>query len=99
MSEIGNVTAEIFVTFMLFYVLTYLKMDQYSFKQIRWLKQGSIVWLSFAFVRSAPVKFAFVRSAPVKFAFVRSAYSISDDDKSVCDMSALVNIFSERFFP
>ena len=27
MSEIGNVTAEIFVTFMLFYLLTYLKMD------------------------------------------------------------------------
>ena len=43
--------------------------------------------------------FAFVRSAPVKFTFVRSAYSISDDDKSVCDMSALVNIVTERFFP
>ena len=27
MSEIGNVTAEIFVTFMLFYLLAYLKMD------------------------------------------------------------------------
>ena len=27
MSEIGSVTAEIFVTFMLFYLLAYLKMD------------------------------------------------------------------------
>ena len=27
MPEIGNVTAEIFVTFMLFYLLAYLKMD------------------------------------------------------------------------
>ena len=27
MSEIGNVTAEIFVTFMLFYLIAYLKMD------------------------------------------------------------------------
>ena len=31
MSETGNVTAEIFVTFMLFYALTYVKMDPKGF--------------------------------------------------------------------
>ena len=34
MSEIGNVTAEIFVTFMLFYVPAHVKMDPKGFEPL-----------------------------------------------------------------